>query len=171
MNLLIYIVLVVILVSCMYAKASAEDKKDTYIAYKKQGLELLREYNTCVHYNGFKEYGKLSIPEVLLFTDRIRFNLSSNNTREILIKDISDCRVQTDVQISERISKGKLLAFGIFALGMKKKQEEICKSYVLLSCKYKGEDTDFVFDFKDFNTSFVTIVNNNIDKIKANNGN
>ena len=127
--------------------------------YAEQGLIHIKDYNFVDYLGGFKNKGKSDDIKVIVFENKIDFKFSYEDTREIFIKNIKDCRIQTDKELIERVSMGKLLCFGVLAFGMKGKQKELTKDYVVVRCNYENEDIDLVLDFATRNEEFVNSIN------------
>ena len=136
--------------------------------YFEQGLIYIDEYKYVSYFGGFKDKGKSDDIKVIVFENKIDFKFSYDDTREIFIKDIHDCRIQTEKQLSERVSMGKLLCFGVLAFGMKGKQKELSKDYVVVRYNYENEDIDLVLDLHYGNEEFVREINNLMEECKCN---
>lgn len=129
------------------AKKCEESTKDNY---RKIGLEYLETYNNVAYYGGFKDIQAKENNKVLVFKDRIQiFN------KDIMFSNINDCSIQSESQLVERVSMGKLLCFGVLAFGMNGKVKNINKNYVVIRCNYKKSDIDLVLDFNDENENFI----------------
>lgn len=123
------------------AKREREEKEN----YKKQGLDLVDDYYVKL-YSGFREYGIKEHVRLMLFKDRIIFEIDYKIKKIIAFKDIKDYRIQTESQLIERASLMKVACFGVFGLGMKRKEKELNKEYVYIRAIYEGETTNIVFD-------------------------
>ncbi|MEG1309388.1 MAG: hypothetical protein RSD06_00750 [Bacilli bacterium] len=117
--------------------------------YKKQGLDFLKnEFGNIKYLTGFKDIGIKEDIYISLFKDRIRFNFEKDFYRDVLKNDISDCRIETETQIRNQISMGKILCLGIFAFGGNN-TKEINKEYLVIDCKFKNNNINILLEFKD----------------------
>ena len=146
---IIFILFLIVLSSCF-----SNDEKKKYQEYKKQGLEYIKKYYNVSYYGGFKDIGFRKDENLILFEDRIRIL-----NKDILIKNIKDCRIQTETQLTERASIGKLLCFGVFALGMKGKQKELNKEFTVIRFSNNNEEADLIVDLKSKNEIFIGKIN------------
>lgn len=105
----------------------------------KEGLDYLKSEYGIKYLGGFKDIGRKDKDITLLFfKDRIRFEFDNNNYRDIMQKNIIDCRIQNETQIRQQISMGKIVLLGVFALAGNN-SKEINKEYMLLECYYEGD--------------------------------
>lgn len=129
-------------------KEKEESKKTS--EYKEKGLTYVKEYTGVNYCGGFGDIEPKKYNDVILLKDRIQIF-----RKDILIKNIQDCSIQTETQLAERVSMGKLLCFGVFAFGMKGKTKSISKNYVVIRCNHRNKDIDLVLDFGKENEEFV----------------
>ncbi|OSA91031.1 UNVERIFIED_ORG: hypothetical protein B2H93_14840 [Clostridium botulinum] len=99
----------------------------------------------------YKDYGTLSIVDT--------------ETNKLLIKwsDVTNIYIETQRSIQERVNLGKLFVFGILAFGMKGKQKELNKEYVVLDVKNE-KDFSIILDCKNTQyalNSLITAKNQN----------
>lgn len=111
-------------------------------------------YDDVSYYGGFEGIGYQKKVDVLIYSDKIIVKKDLDWHKEILLSDIEDCTIQTETQLKERVSMGKLLCFGVFAFGMKGKQQAIAQDYTVVRFK----DGDKVSDLVLYNSS------NNLNK-------
>ena len=131
-------------------KGAKKCKESTKNNYRKIGLEYLETYNNVSYFGGFKDVQAKENNKVIVFKDRIQiFN------KDILFSNINDCSIQSESQLVERVSMGKLLCFGVLAFGMNGKVKNVNKNYVVIRCNYKKSDIDLVLDFNDENENFI----------------
>lgn len=123
--------------------------RKNFLKYKEQGLRFIKEYNSVKYYGGIKGFDIEHTGKVIIFSDRVRI---LNNT--IYLEDVESCKVQTERQITEGVSMGKLLFFGVLAFGMKGKQKELSKKYIVLRYKCLDEMRDVIMDFDSKNEDF-----------------
>lgn len=124
-------------------------EKKKFLKYKKQGLKFIKEYNSVKYYGGIQGLNVEDTGKVILFDDRVRILGYT-----ILLREIESCNIQTERQITERVSMGKLLFFGVLAFGMKGKQRELSKKYIVLRYNEFNEMRDIVMDFGYKNEDF-----------------
>lgn len=96
--------------------------------------------------SGFKDKGIEEITSII-FTDKdIQINFGSH-TRYILEKNITDIYINSEYEIKEKVSAGKILMFGTVGLGMTNKEEEI-REYVCIECTYDNYHTTILIKSK-----------------------
>lgn len=120
--------------------------------YRKQGLEYIGLFSfECI--GGFKDIGACKDCYIDLFEEKINITLYKKNQSgtvlgskivDIKMSDILSAELQTETQISEQISLGKLITFGILSFGMKKKQNEIIREYLLINMNYNNEKVSLI---------------------------
>lgn len=71
----------------------------------------------------------------------------SNNAIFIPINDVIKAEFKTDEQISKDVTLTRLLAFGIFAFGMKKKRREVT-NYLIVTITVAGIEGTVLFESK-----------------------
>lgn len=64
-------------------------------------------------------------------TLHLNFGKLGMDEKIILLKDIKDIGIKSDIEIQKEISLGRLVAFGIFALGMKKQKTKV-ENYTII---------------------------------------
>lgn len=98
--------------------------KETKInKYNKKGVSFISNYTLKCYggisgFSGSSESYSLNID---VCNDRLVIETNINE-KYIMAKDINYCKISTEKEIEEKISLGKLVVFGIWAFGMKKKQ-------------------------------------------------
>ncbi|HGD0580602.1 TPA: hypothetical protein ACH354_002265 [Clostridium perfringens] len=150
-------------------KLLLEAKNNTKKTYKeKEGIEYLKPLYSIKYLGGFKDLGKKDKDvTLLLFKDRIRFEFDKNNYRDIMQKDILDCKIQNETQIRQQISMGKIVLLGVFALAGNN-TKEINKEFALLECYYEGDKISILLECRD-QYSLEEYVNDIRKLIKTNN--
>lgn len=122
----------------------AEKNKELAIAMKEQeGLNyqrMLYYKNTMGLENLNEEAG------VLLFDDRLRFSLLSNEKRDVLFKDIKSVEIMNTIQIEEKSKLGQMMVIGLFALATKRKTEEISKNKIVINVCEDGINFSIIAD-------------------------
>lgn len=139
-------------------RASEKDEEKKVKKYEEEGLVYRKEYSYVKYLGGFGDIAPDRHSDIILFKDRIRIF-----DRDILFENIKDCSIQTHTQLVERASLGKLLCFGVFALGMKGKTKELNKAYVVIRCVYRKKEIDLILDLggrkeKYMNEKFVSTI-------------
>lgn len=91
---------------------------------------------------GDKEY------RIKVYRDKIGFSEKYYDNRNFVIwtKDLIDSRIASENFIREQISLGKMLAFGIFSLAMKKKEKKQVNNYLQLEIMYQGKAETIIFE-------------------------
>lgn len=83
--------------------------------------------------------------ELILDSSILALQDAHNILFEIPLKDITDVRVETQGQIESRVTLSRMLAVGIFAFGMKKREDNRIW-FLLVSFKNKlGETSTVIF--------------------------
>lgn len=166
--LLIVIVGIIFLVK--WIKKSDEDTKKIISEindkrrqnYKeKEGIDYLKTEYGIKYLGGFKDLGKRDNDiSIDFFKDRIRFKFDDNNYRDIKKSDIIDCRIQSETQIRQQISMGKIILLGVFSLAGNN-TKEINKEYALLECYYEGDRISIILeiDFQQSLEQFIRDIN------------
>lgn len=62
----------------------------------------------------------------------------------IKMSDILSAELQTETQISEQISLGKLITFGLLSFAMKKNPNEIIREYLVINMKYEDKEISLI---------------------------
>lgn len=118
-------------------------------SYKdREGLDYLKSIHSIKYLSGFRDIGVKEDISILLFQDRIRFKFGKYFQRDVLKNDISDCRIETETQIRNQISVGKILCFGILSLAGNN-TKEINKEYLVIDGKVKNSNINIILEFKD----------------------
>lgn len=147
---ILFLIGVIVMVYMLINKGARKCEESIKDDYRKIGLEYLETYNNVSYCGGFKDVQAKENNKIIVFKDRIQIL-----NKDILFSNIHDCSIQSESQLVERASMGKLLCFGILAFGMNGKVTNINKNYVVIRCNYKKSDIDLVLDFKDENESFI----------------
>lgn len=132
------------------------DEKRRQNYKEKEGLEYLKTEYGIKYLGGFKDLGKKDDDITIeFFKDRIRLSFN-DGYRDIMQKEILDCKIQSETQIRQQISMGKIILLGAFALAGNN-TKEINKEFALLDCYYKGDRISIVLDI-DFQPSLEQFV-------------
>lgn len=170
---LFIVVMIFVIVCFIITFCGAKSTKDDLISmnnsmkkyYKdKFNLDYLKSTHNIRYLGGFKDLGiknnKISID---FFKDRVRFEFDGDNYKDIMQKDILDCKIQSETQIRQQISMGKIVLLGVFALAGNN-TKEINKEFALLDCYYEGDRISIVLDI-DFQPSLEQFVRD-INRLK-----
>ncbi|MGL6184694.1 MAG: hypothetical protein ACRC1T_04880, partial [Clostridium chrysemydis] len=125
-------------------KSDAKNYQKKKKIYNDNNLDFINDYWIKL-YSGFREYGVKDTVKLILFKDRMIFEISGDK-KEILFRNIEDYRIQTETQLVERASLMKVACFGVFGLGMKGKEKELNKEYCYIKAMHEGEEINIVFD-------------------------
>ena len=132
------------------------DEKRRQNYKEKKGLEYLKTEYGIKYLGGFKDLGKKDDDITIeFFKDRIRLSFN-DGYRDIMQKEILDCKIQSETQIRQQISMGKIILLGAFALAGNN-TKEINKEFALLDCYYEGDRISIVLDI-DFQPSLEQFV-------------
>lgn len=139
------------------------DKKRKQNYKEKEGLEYLKTEYGIKYLGGFKDLSKKDDDITIeFFKDRIRLSFN-DGYRDIMQKEILDCKIQSEIQIRQQISMGKIILLGTFAL-VGNNIKEVNKEFALLDCYYKGDRISIVLDI-DFQPSLEQFVRD-INRLK-----
>lgn len=99
---------------------------------------------------GFKDIGICRHTYLDLMEDRIIVTFKDDSKgikekKQIKYSDVLDVSIQTETQIKEKVSLGKILVFGVLSFGMKGNQSTISQEYLVMKVKYNNEDLDLIF--------------------------
>lgn len=72
-------------------------------------------------------------------------SLADGNTKTLPIDMIINAEIKTETQITRDVGLGKMAVFGVLAFAMKK-DKNLVKSYLVIKCKDKEEETNLIFD-------------------------
>jgi len=140
-----------------------EDKRRSE-HYKSQGLVHIKTF-VPKFLGGFNDVGACEICIVDLFKDKIVIKLSGgkgnnifNKTKTIMIDNILGLKVQTESEIKEKVSLGKLVCFGVFAFGMDGNKKTTSNNYVVMKARCNDEEVNLVFQIDDY-TDFMSSIN------------
>ena len=87
------------------------------------------KFITCKYYGGFPDISNKKKCTITKKGEEFEYRFSIDTIRHSKIKK-TKCSIITQTQLQEQVSLGKLVVFGIFALGMKNTKElteEYCK--------------------------------------------
>ena len=112
-----------------------------------------------------KEYGDVKI--ISLFSDRLRFDCQFKN-RDLLLKDIVNFEVLTDIQIEQKSKLGQMMLIGAFALGTKPKSEEVVSRKLVINAKECGIEFSIIIDTIDDALTVAKELNPIIEEYKNN---
>lgn len=150
--ILIFFILFITWVVTVEAPKIEEQRKETREIYRKQGLEYIDLFSfECI--GGFSDIGACKKCYIDLFEEQMHIKLYKESSsgsilgsKEVVIKmsDILSAELQTETQISEQISLGKLITFGLLSFAMKKKQTEITREYLVINMKYEDKEISLI---------------------------
>ncbi len=136
---------------------------------EEKGIRGVKEFK---YYGGFKNIGYCEKCFATFYDDRIDMVLTGKSGetniyehKNIKFKDILDVEIQTESQIRESVSLGKLIAFGIFAFGMEKKQKDVVDNYLIIKALNEmGEEMSLIIKVVDY-VEFTKLINEAKDKL------
>lgn len=121
------------------------DEKRRQNYKEKEGLEYLKTEYGIKYLGGFKDLGKKDDDITIeFFKDRIRLSFN-DGYRDVMQKEILDCKIQSETQIRQQISMGKIILLGAFALAGNN-TKEVNKEFALLDCYYEGDRISIVLE-------------------------
>ncbi|MBN1075971.1 hypothetical protein DVV91_16745 [Clostridium botulinum] len=136
-------------------------------------VDSLKIQNECRNYNAIKDFiifkyiggiKNISINSnvtIKLFKEGISFTyLSGTERRNYMIhsNEIEDISIQTQQSIQEKVSVGKLLVFGILAFGLKGKQKELNKEYLVLNVNKNNENFNVILDCRNIQNGLESLL-------------
>lgn len=107
------------------------------------------------------------VESVMLFSDRLRFKCRFKN-RDLLLKDIVNFEVLTDIQIEQKSKLGQMMLIGVFALGTKPKTEEVVSRKLVINAKECGIEFSIIIDTIDDALTVAKELNPIIEEYKNN---
>ncbi|MBP3929414.1 MAG: hypothetical protein J6D47_07615 [Peptostreptococcaceae bacterium] len=129
-----------------------KQQQETKEIYRKQGLEYIGLFSfECI--GGFSDIGACKNCYIDLFEEKMTINLYKESSsgsilasKVVVIKmsDILSAELQTETQISEQISLGKLITFGLLSFAMKKNPNEIIREYLVINMKYEDKEISLI---------------------------
>lgn len=123
--------------------------------YKANDLKSLGRFGLSYH-GGYKNAGFTENAHIEVFENKIRIELKGDAKNPFIIDrfytydKILDIELKTEQDIKESISLGKLLVFGVFALGMKGKSKTISQEYIVLRVKENDNEIDLIFQTEQY---------------------
>lgn len=139
LGVIAFIVIGFVLANFDYGGASQQDEtQDLVIKANGKYLTGLPDKigNKDFHITIYNEYIEL-------------FFVDGRVTNKIPLKRVYSAKIVSESFIREQISLGKMLAFGVFSLAMKKKQKQEVNNYLQLSFKYENEKVKAIFSIDD----------------------
>lgn len=125
-------------------KVIDESNKKIAKHYKEnEGLDYKKSITKNKVWGIEKECGE--VESVMLFSDRIRFRCQFKN-RDLLFNDIINLEVLTETQIEEKSKIGEMMVIGLFALGTKKKTDEVVNRKLVVNAKECGIKFSIIID-------------------------
>ncbi|WP_346938185.1 hypothetical protein [uncultured Clostridium sp.] len=122
--------------------------------YEDEGLEYegIKYFGNFI--GGFKDIGYCEFLRVDFFKDRIGIEIKDlkkdiKENRYIKLNDVLDVKIQTETQIKESVSIGKLLVFGILSFGMKGNEKTLIDEYVVMKVVYNNDELNLIFKMSD----------------------
>lgn len=85
--------------------------------------------------------------------DKNYLHFKGKLSTSIKVKDIKKVEIKSDTQIQNEITLGRIVAFGVFALGMKKKKT-IIENYSVINTLYDNEERVIILKMQN-NEKFV----------------
>lgn len=98
----------------------------------------------CEYIGGHQSANKACKGTLTVNNNSVIFRGGILSKFEIPISEITGSSLQTQEQISRNVTLGRLLMFGIFAVGMKKKKVDTTK-YLVITYKENGVENSIVF--------------------------
>lgn len=100
----------------------------------------------CQYMGGHPDWNSSDKGILTVDNDKItyRSGLLSTSRFEIPIQEVTNANLQTQEQISRNVTLARVLMFGVFALGMKKKKVDTTQ-YLVISYKENGIENSVVF--------------------------
>lgn len=80
--------------------------------------------------------------------DKVKLYINKNHEIKIQFIKLISYELQTESQIKQQITLGRLLVFGVFALGLKKQKEDIIKYAVLKYTNDNGKEENIIIKSK-----------------------
>lgn len=161
----ISIIFIISIISAIIMVNGYEDNRKKF--YKSRGLEFKQSISTSKYCGGFEGIASTDLCMVEYVNDYLNIMISNhtpifNAIRQIKIVDILDTYVETETQIRERVSLGKLALVGVFAFALSSKEHITHSNFVIIKITDKDSYREIVFK-PDNSMEFVS----QIDKIRG----
>lgn len=157
---ILIIVTVFILVHIAIKINENKTRKERLQQYKSEGKIYVTNFDTF-YMGGLKDISACpSLIEVFdnKITMKFIINFDTYN-REFNLKDILDVKIQSDIQIQNQISLGKMVFFGAFALASPN-QKTVINEYIVMTVLYQGEKLNLIFKLNaKTNMEFIKVIN------------
>jgi hypothetical protein len=133
-----YFIIAIFIILFIYACSSANEQKkkdkDDGIILRTLGGKYLGGFNDI---EGGKNAG------CVLYDNRIQIHFSSKNYKTINISNINNIGIKSDVQIQNDVTLNRLLAVGVLAFGLKKKQT-IVNNYLVINYNNDNKEENII---------------------------
>ena len=147
---IILLVLYLLIKICEMWEKDQGIKPKSYTNIKSKESDLMittyrYEYN-CMYLGGFKNIagGKSS---TLRFNPNYLHIIFSGEKINITKENIKSMEIITNQQLSQEVSLGKLIIFGLLAFAMRDTKTQV-KNFLLIKCTYVNEDINLLFELK-----------------------
>lgn len=123
---------------------------------KDQHINSTHKFSFICH-GGLKDMGFCKSCFIELFKDRIIIKLYKEDnigsiigskSLEVMLTNIIDLSLQTEKEIKEKVSLGKILVFGFLSLAMDKKSYTINKEFLVLTFNNNDEKVNLILESK-----------------------
>lgn len=138
----------IVFIGCNSKKWSEESHKGLTEHYAKEGKRYICSFydtmNKIKYITGFKDLSACDVTDITLTNEDIEINFKDAKTRFIKAEDVKDIYINSEYELKEKVSAGKIMVFGLMGLGMTSKKEEI-KKYMIIECNYDNYNTALIF--------------------------
>lgn len=113
--------------------------------FGKEMNKVVFAFGKCKYLGGHPKITKICEGSMAVNNDKIIFQAGFFKNLEIPISDVINCSIQTQEQISRNVTLTRLLLFGIFAFGMKKKKVDTIQ-YLTITYIENGIEQTVIFE-------------------------
>ncbi|MGL4730114.1 MAG: hypothetical protein ACRCW0_00840 [Clostridium sp.] len=126
---------------------------------KRENIDIVHIYKDIKYVGGL---GDIDPNILLICKDRIRLYYDDYNSEYIDIykESIKSVKLESKLELKEKVNTGKLLIFGIFALGMKKDSLQEYSRFIRLDIYDNSVDIELYLYDKDNDSNIVRDIKN-----------
>jgi len=127
-------------------KAKIELYGGVFMGLLQKMVDSVHTSAQCQYMGGHPDWGTSGKGTLEVNNDKVNFKsgLLGIGGFQIPIKDVKGCSLQTQEQISHDVTLSRLLLFGVFAFGMKKKKVDTTR-YLVITYTQNGIENSIVF--------------------------
>lgn len=129
----------------------------------KKGYNKVTNLIIFKYIGGIKTISSSNNVQIKLLKEGICFSYKKEDVEEtynniIKFENIEDVYLDTQQSIQERVSLGKLICFGVLAFGLKGKQIQNTKEFIVLEVSENNKNYNIILDCKNIQQGLDTIL-------------